>query len=276
MRFIDILSPLLVVPSTSSASPTNGRSEVLQYGSPESVGLLPGPLEEMIENITAYSNSANYSAFTYNAIHPIQPGGAVIVGHDSTVVSAFAWGHTNFYADANGTLLPVLEQRYANIDTIWDMASLTKVVTAVAALRLIDKDELDYTRTVASYMPEFATNGKENVTVLQLFTHTSGFPPDPEPGLYFPNITSIEERKKIVITYPLQNPPDTVYTYSDLNFMNMRYLLETITGQEFQDIIGSLTSALGMHNTFSTLAISKGLNSLTTTAWRLQNTKSKS
>jgi CubicO group peptidase (beta-lactamase class C family) len=250
MRYINILPVLLALSGASCASPTDGPANTLHYGSPQSVGLLPEPLEEMVKNVSSYSKSANYSGYTYEAIHPIQPGGAVVVGHDSTIVSSFAWGYTNLYADSNGTFLPKSEQRYANNDTIWDLASLTKVVTAVAALRLIDSGQLDYKRTVASYMPEFATNGKENVTVLNLFTHTSGFPPDPEPGLYYPNITSIEQRKNIIITYPLQSPPDTVYTYSDLNFMNMRYLLETITGQEFQDIIGSLTSALGMHNTF--------------------------
>lgn len=221
----------------------------LKHGSPESVGLLPEPLAEMPTNLSRYTLPANYGSATYNKVHPIQPGGSVIVGHQSTIVSSFAFGNASLYADANGTLLLENERAPAKIDTIYDMASLTKVFTAVAALRAMDEGKLELEKTVAGYMPEFAENGKENVTVRMLLTHTSGFAPEPDPETYSPDDTMQHLVDKI-IHYPLENKPGSQYVYSDLNFMNLRYLLEKVTGSEMEELIDSFTSTLGMTSTF--------------------------
>ncbi|KAJ5808770.1 hypothetical protein N7474_010039 [Penicillium riverlandense] len=235
----------------TSLSPLVWASDrVLRHGSPESVGLLPRPLQEMPANLSRFTLPANYSSYSYDEIHPIQPGGTVIVGHKSTVVSAFAFGNTSLYANANGTLLPKSEWTSTRMDTIYDMASLTKVFTAVAALRAIEEGKLDLHKTVASYLPEFATNGKENVTILMLVTHTSGFPPDPEPGLYMPKYKTMQQRIHAIITNKLANPPGSTYTYSDLNFMNLRFVLERVTGMPIEDQIRSFTEPLGMASTF--------------------------
>ena len=199
-------------------------NDTLKHGTPESVGLLAEPLQLMVKNVSAYTKPAYYAIYSSYEIHPIQPGGVVLVGHDSTVVSEFAFGKASKYADANGTQLPQDQQTPATISTIYDMASLTKVFTAMVALKYFEGGMLDYTKTVATYMPEFAANGKENVTVLMLFTHTSGFPPDPEPGLN--QYTSVGQRRKVAIEYPLQDAAGSTYTYSDLNFINMGFLLE--------------------------------------------------
>ncbi|KAJ5602050.1 hypothetical protein N7510_011584 [Penicillium lagena] len=214
---------------------------VLKHGSPESVGLLPQPLQEMPANLSRFTLPANYSSYTYDEIHPIQPGGTVIVGHKSTVVSAFAFGHTSLYANANGTLLPRSEWTSTRMDTIYDMASLTKVFTAVAALRAIEEGKLALHKTVASYLPEFATNGKENVTILMLVTHTS---------LWTPTYKTMQQRINAIITNKLADPPGSTYTYSDLNFMNLRFVLERVTGMPIEDQIRSFTEPLGMTSTF--------------------------
>ena len=236
--------------SLSLLSAAVAARDTLRYGSPESVGLLAEPLRLMEKNVSAYTRPANYSEYSYDEIHPLQPGGAVVVGHDATIVSQFAFGQASKYANANGTLLPREQQTAAQVDTIYDMASLTKVFTATVALRFVDDGQLDPNRTVASYMPEFAANGKENVTVLMLFTHTSGFPPDPEPGLYSRNYTSVEQRRNTAVRYALQDAPGSTYTYSDLNFINMGFLLETISGRPIDRLLDSLTSSLGMNSTF--------------------------
>ncbi|RJE25567.1 Beta-lactamase [Aspergillus sclerotialis] len=235
---------------SSSLANSVVANDVLKPGSPESVGLLPEPLKDMQTNLSRYTLPANYGSFTYNKVHPIQPGGSVIVGHESTVVSSFAFGNTNLYTDANGTLLPKDEWTPTKIDTIYDMASLTKVFTAVAALRVMDDGILELEKTVASYMPEFAVNGKENVTVRMLLTHTSGFFADPEPGLYCPKYKTMEQRVENIIHYPLEDAPGAKYRYSDLNFMNLRYLLERVTGHPIEELIHSFTSQLGMTSTF--------------------------
>ncbi|GFG08811.1 UPF0214 protein YfeW [Aspergillus udagawae] len=224
--------------------------DTLRFGSPESVGLLSAPLRQLETNITGYQQPANYGAFTHNEIHPIEPSSAVIVGHDRTIVSLFASGKMLQYADANGTELPPSQQLPARTDTIYDMASLTKLFTTVAALREIDTGRLSLNRTVASYMPSFAANGKENITILMLLTHTSGFPPDPEPPLNDPVYKTVEQRIAAILNQNLSNAPGSTYLYSDLNFMSLGLLLEHVTHKKLDRLIRDFTNPLGMHDTF--------------------------
>ena len=60
-------------------------------------------------------------------------------------------------------------------DTIFDLASVSKLFTSIAVVQLIEEGHVDLESPVAAYLPEFAANGKEAVTVRQLLTHTSGF-----------------------------------------------------------------------------------------------------
>lgn len=228
----------------------------LKHGSPESVNLNPEPLQLMQTNVSAYTLPANYSRYSEYDIHPIQPGGVVLIGHDSTIVSEFAFGNASLYSDANGTLLPKEEQSPARLDSIYDLASLTKVISATVALCLIEQGLLDVYKPVVHYLPEFGAddgngtittpNLKNQVTVLMLLTHTSGFPPDPEPGLL-----SSKEPRNTAVRYPLQDVPGSTYTYSDLNFINMGILMETITQTRLDHLVDSLiTSKLDMRSTF--------------------------
>lgn len=61
-------------------------------------------------------------------------------------------------------------------DTIFDLASINKIFTTTAIMKLYDQGFFKLDDPVAKYIPEFAQNGKENVTIRQLLTHTSGFP----------------------------------------------------------------------------------------------------
>jgi CubicO group peptidase (beta-lactamase class C family) len=225
-------------------------TSTLHYGSPESVGMDPRPLREMVSNLTAYTNPANYSGFSYNAIHPIEPGGTVVVGHKNTIVSAFAFGKKNLYADANGTYLAPHLQEEADLDTIYDMASLTKLFTTVATLREIDAGKVQLNATVASYVPGYAVNGKGNITILMLLTHTSGFDADPAPSLFSGVYPTYEDKIQAIVTQKLLDPPGSTYLYSDLNFMSMMLVLEQVTNRRLDDLIADFTSLLGMHNTF--------------------------
>lgn len=154
------------------------------------------------------------------------------------------------YADANGTKLPEREQLPTEANTIYDMASLTKMYTTIAALRQIDAGKLDIHQTVASYVPAFAANGKENITILMLMTHTSGFPPDPTPPLYYPVYKTVQERVAAILNQTLVNTPGSTYLYSDLNFMSLQQVLEHITGRPLDKLIAEYTVPLGMHDTF--------------------------
>lgn len=233
-----------------AASSASDSHAVLTYGPPESVGMHSAPLHQMAHNFTSYTYPANYSGFSYNQIHPIEPGSATLVAHDNTIVSVFAVGKRNLYADVNGTKLPPNLQEDATVDTIYDMASLTKLFTAVAALRQIDAGRLALNATVASYVPEFAVNGKENITILQLVTHTSGFDADPSPPLFSSVYTTYDQRIQAIITQKIINPPGSTYLYSDLNFMSLFIVLETITGRRLDDLIQEYTRPMGLTSTF--------------------------
>ena len=77
--------------------------------------------------------------YTSNEIHPLYPGVTVSIGHRNTIISHFASGKALLYADANGTLLPGSQQIDMQEDSIYDMASLTKLFTTVLALDQIGK-----------------------------------------------------------------------------------------------------------------------------------------
>jgi CubicO group peptidase (beta-lactamase class C family) len=100
---------------------------------------------------------------------------------------------------------------------------------------------------VATYLPEFAANGKEQVTVRQLLTHTSGFP------AYIPLYkkgAGPAERMKVVLRQPLVNEPGSTYVYSDLNMITLGALLEKVTGMRLDSYIHTnITEPLGMSRT---------------------------
>jgi CubicO group peptidase (beta-lactamase class C family) len=67
--------------------------------------------------------------------------------------------------DSNGTYLPLKEQIQAGLDAIWDMASLTKLFTIVAALKQLCKGILGLKITVSHYEPALSVNGKQNIII---------------------------------------------------------------------------------------------------------------
>ena len=105
-------------------------------------------------------------AIVLDAIHDHQtPGAVLLVGHNGQVIYRKAFG--------NRALEPRREPMTA--DTIFDLASLTKVIaTTTAVMQLVQKGEVRLNDPVAKYIPEFAQNGKDDVTVRNLLTHYSG------------------------------------------------------------------------------------------------------
>ena len=97
------------------------------------------------------------------------PGAVLLVGHNGAVVYRKAYG--------NRALEPTKEAM--TVDTVFDMASLTKVMaTTTSVMRLVQLGQVKLNDPVAKYIPEFAQNGKDDVTVRQLLTHYSGLRAD--------------------------------------------------------------------------------------------------
>ncbi|TWU72384.1 hypothetical protein ED733_004221 [Metarhizium rileyi] len=234
------------------ASATLG-GDVLRYGTPESVGMLSGPLRDMVSNLTRFTEVRNWGSRSYNQTVAIEPGGTVVVARKGVIVSHFAFGKRSLYAGVNGSegaLLPPCRREDATEDTIYDMASLTKIFTTVAVLRCLDRGQLSLNSTVASYLPGFAANGKAQVTLLQLLTHTSGLAAGPVPGLFDPRYPTYESRVGAVLGQKLVYKTGTKYLYSDLSFMTLMLVVERVTGRRLDDNIGEYTSLLGMDRTF--------------------------
>lgn len=177
----------------------------------------------------------------------VMPGAVVLVARSGGVVKQKAYGDAARYLDDRGTVMehPVPMRP----DTIFDLASISKIFTVVAAMKLYEQGKFRLDDPVAHYLPEFAQNGKEKVTIRQLMTHTSGFRPDPITPLYkVPG--SREDRLRYVLTHPLDHEPGTTYVYSDLNFITLGALVERLSGERLDRFVREqITEPLGMKDT---------------------------
>ncbi len=222
-------------PHTGFADPET----VLQDGSPEEVGLATGPIDD------AQRRVAGWTERTPGLQHPMYAGEVSLLAHDGVVVSRQAAGDKLRYADGKGTELPPQQQEKVSGDTIFDIASLTKLFTSIAALQLIERGKVRLDAPVAGYVPEFASNGKEAVTVEQLLTHTSGLQATIELDKLPP-----QQRIPAVLDAKPQNPPGSVYRYSDLNMITLGVLVARVSGKPLDQVIHDrITAPLGMTDT---------------------------
>ncbi|HKU28065.1 MAG TPA: serine hydrolase [Candidatus Sulfotelmatobacter sp.] len=147
------------------------------------------------------------------------PGAVLVVGHDGKVIYRKAYGSRS------------LEPRHElmTADTIFDMASLTKVIaTTTAVMQLIELGKIRLNDPVAKYIPEFAQNGKEDITIRQLLTHFSGLAPDIE---LTPAFDSKESAYRLACAETPTEPPGSEFIYSDTNFITLGWLVEKISGE---------------------------------------------
>src|SRR5699024_1336700 len=212
----------------------------LKDGKPNQVQLDAAPLERGWSQVVSYTEPAD------GADHPLYVGGALLCGHQGRVVLRRATGQSRKYADAD-TLLPRSEWIDTRTDTIYDMASVTKLFTSIVVVQQVEAGRIDLDQTVAHYLPTFATNGKEAVTVRMLLTHTSGFTPWIPLYSEYPDIPS---RIQAVLTQPLEHPAGSTYQYSDLNLITLGVLVEHVSGTGLADLVaGGITEPLGMVDT---------------------------
>ena len=132
------------------------------------------------------------------------------------------------YAKAYGRRAVEPSQEPARLDTIYDAASLTKVLaTAPAVALLIEQGRIDPDKPLAHYLPAFGTRGKEAITVRQVLTHTSGL----RPGLGGGSWSGSDKALELACAETPTHPPDTKFVYSDINFILLGKLVETVAGQ---------------------------------------------
>lgn len=152
------------------------------------------------------------------------PGAVVLIVHDGSVLKRAAYGHSVLYRDGQTRQE---SPRVMTVDTMFDLASLTKVVvTTTAVMQLVEQGVVSLNGPVATYLPGFARSGKRLVTVRQLLSHTGGLPA----GRPFyrrlggtETIVDAVERTRLVAT------PGTQVIYSDLGFIALGALVARVT-----------------------------------------------
>jgi uncharacterized protein YbbC (DUF1343 family)/CubicO group peptidase (beta-lactamase class C family) len=166
------------------------------------------------------------------------PGAVLLVWHDGQVVYRKAFG--------NRSIEPRREAM--TVDTVFDIASLTKVVaTTVAVMQLVQKGEIRVNEPVAKYIPEFAQNGKEDVTIRQLLTHFSGLSEDLD-------LTQTWQGREaaLQVAYAQKpiDPPGSRFLYSDVNFIVLASLVERVSGMSLDQYCRQrIFTPLGMTQT---------------------------
>ncbi|WP_348262040.1 DUF1343 domain-containing protein [Telmatobacter sp. DSM 110680] len=166
------------------------------------------------------------------------PGAVLLIGHNHRILYRKALGFRS--------LEPSREPMTAG--TIFDLASLTKcIATTTSMMKLVQDGRVRLNDPVAKYLPEFAQNGKQDITVRELFTHYSGLAPDLD-------LKASWQGRDTAFTMAMQqtpaNPPGSQFVYSDINFEVLGFIVEKVSGltlNEFAD--RNVFVPLGMKHT---------------------------
>jgi CubicO group peptidase (beta-lactamase class C family) len=133
------------------------------------------------------------------------------------------------YRKAFGHLSLEPRRELMTVDTIFDLASLTKVIaTTTSVMQLVERGKVRISDTVVKYLPEFGQNGKEDITVRQLLTHYSGLAPDLD--LQTP-WQGKDTAYKMAFAEKPETTPGSGFVYSDINFIVLGALVEKVSGQ---------------------------------------------
>jgi uncharacterized protein YbbC (DUF1343 family)/CubicO group peptidase (beta-lactamase class C family) len=133
-------------------------------------------------------------------------------------------------------------------DTIFDAASLTKVVACTPAVMfLIERGDIKLEERVQVYIPEFKGDGKEAITLRQLLTHTSGLRPDISTS---PAWSGYDTAIRMACAEKPLNPPGASFVYSDINFFLLGEVVQRVSGRKLDEFVArEIYQPLKMVNT---------------------------
>ncbi|MGH9657302.1 MAG: serine hydrolase domain-containing protein, partial [Bryobacteraceae bacterium] len=184
------------------------------------------------------SASADLDAAIDEAVRAGQvPGAVLVVGQRDRIVHRKAYG--------NRALRPMVEPM--TVDTIFDCASLTKVVaTTSAVMKLVEQGKVRLGAPVTEYLPEFQA-GKSAITVRHLLTHFSGLRPDVD---LEPEWKGYETGVRLALVDRPRTAPGERFTYSDINFILLGEIVRKLSGRTLPDFVRStVLEPLGMRDT---------------------------
>jgi uncharacterized protein YbbC (DUF1343 family)/CubicO group peptidase (beta-lactamase class C family) len=166
------------------------------------------------------------------------PGAVLLVGHNGRVIFRKAYG--------SRAIEPTREPM--TVDTIFDLASLSKcIATATSLMKLVEEGRVRLNDPVAAYLPEFAQNGKQDITIRELLTHYSGLAPDLDLKTPW---NGRDAAFAMAMSQPPANSPGSQFVYSDINFEVLGFVVEKVSGESLNDFADRhIFRPLGMTHT---------------------------
>ncbi|MCX5242620.1 beta-lactamase family protein [Streptomyces prunicolor] len=232
------------MPSLEHTYDRGGSGELsaprLRNDTPERAGLDPEELRHLIREVHALTTGDR----------PWAPGTVVVAGRGPVIAVEEAAGWAVRYAaydpeTDSGIELPPAARVPTTVDTPFDLASLTKLFTAVAAMQQIERGTLGMDARVGAYLPDFRAAARHGITVRQLLTHTSGLRPE------LPLYACADDAERMAMLRaeaPVAEPGE--YVYSDLNLLLLQFVLERVSGRTLDVLIhDGITRPLGMTST---------------------------
>ncbi|CAL9285038.1 MULTISPECIES: serine hydrolase domain-containing protein [Streptomyces] len=235
------IAPFAAGPAEAVAD--KGRRPTLRRGSAERAGLLAGHLRRLVTHAEAFLGPS--------PAHPWYAGAVLLAGRGGTVALHEPIGMAVRYRaydeeSDTGVEFPAGEQIPMAEDTVFDLASISKLFTSILAVQQLERGAIELEAPVASYLPEFGRAGKQAVTVRQLLTHTSGF----RAWIPLYRVPTYEEKVQLVYDEAPVSPPGTAYLYSDLNMISLQLVLEQVTGRTLDVLLREeITAPLGLGRT---------------------------
>jgi len=235
-------------PTVTGADLTFKHPRTLRYGTARQAQLLREYVERIVPTEAAYMEPGGPAG-----PNPSHPGFAVLAARNGVIVVHDAKGYALRYASWDAeteTAVELPQDQWVPMrpDTIFDLASVTKLFTSVVVTQMAERGELDLSAPVADYVPEFAQadQAKQAIIVRQLLTHTSGM----VSWLNLYTLPDDDARMTAIYESDLRRPPGSGYEYSDLNLIVLGKLVERVTGMPLDRVIAErITRPLGMVDT---------------------------
>lgn len=190
----------------------------LEHAQPKEIGLDADRLEVAFNLLKEWTTGPDA---------PI-PGGSILVGRHGKIVEPRFFGRQG----------PEVKAEPIRRDGMFLLASISKPVTYMAAMKLVERGQLNLADPVMRYIPEFAAHHKEDTLVLHLFTHTSGMPD------MLPDNAELRRRQaplkrfieRAIGAMPLF-PPGTDYSYQSMGTLVVAELVQRLSGMTISEFI---------------------------------------
>jgi len=181
-------------------------------------------LQGMTQQTVAINNFMQYCQINFRF------NGVVLIADSNNILYEHAFGKANKKTGENNELT-----------TKFRLGSISKQFTAFLALQLIERRKLSFNDRLAKYIAAFNQPDKQNITIRNLLTHTSGLAD-------YTNLKSFNERlyydkdsiTKMIAVAPLSFSPSSAYGYSNSNFYLLALIIEKLTGKNFDDALNEM------------------------------------